>query len=145
MFDLDKHFAVHAAALRLSAQRSELIARNLANADTPNYKAADFDFRKALDNALGNGALGNGTLNKVNAGGLRTTQRLHIGGTSTDPISGIPLTTVDRAPLAPALDGNTVDVSLEQAEFAKNSIRYQASLNFLNSQMRGLMTAITGQ
>jgi len=52
---------------------------------------------------------------------------------------------VNRIPLAPALDGNTVDVSLEQAEFAKNSIRYQASLNFLNSQMRGLMTAITGQ
>ena len=55
------------------------------------------------------------------------------------------MTTVNRIPLAPALDGNTVDVSLEQAEFSKNSIRYQASLNFLNSQMRGLMTAITGQ
>lgn len=141
MLDLDKHFAVHAAALRLSAQRSEVIARNLANADTPNYKAADFDFRKALDNAIGSGVLG-----APEAGALRTTQRLHIGGGSgPDPLSNIPMTTVNRIPLAPALDGNTVDVSLEQAEFAKNSIRYQASLNFLNSQMRGLMTAITGQ
>lgn len=145
MLDLDKHFAVHAAALRLSAQRSEVIARNLANADTPNYKAADFDFRKALDNAIGNGAAGTGASGTTNAAGLRTTQRFHIGGSSSDPVGGIPLTTVERAPLAPALDGNTVDVSLEQAEFAKNSIRYQASLNFLNSQMRGLMTAITGQ
>ncbi|MEY3338701.1 MAG: flagellar basal body rod protein FlgB [Pseudomonadota bacterium] len=141
MLDLDKHFAVHAAALRLSAQRSEVIARNLANADTPNYKAVDFDFRKALDNALGNGGVGT-----TNAGSLRTTQRFHIGGASGgDPVGGIPLTTVERAPLAPSLDNNTVDVSLEQAEFSKNSIRYQASLNFLNSQMRGLMTAITGQ
>jgi flagellar basal-body rod protein FlgB len=141
MLDLDKHFAVHAAALRLSAQRSEVIARNLANSDTPNYKAVDFDFRKALDNALGNGGVGT-----TNAGSLRTTQRLHIGGASVgDPVGGIPLTTVERAPLAPSLDNNTVDVSLEQAEFSKNSIRYQASLNFLNSQMRGLMTAITGQ
>lgn len=140
MLDLDKHFAVHAAALRLSAQRSEVIARNLANADTPNYKAADFDFRKALDQAIGNSSAGTGS-----AAGLRTTQRLHIGESSSNPVAGIALTTVERAPLAPALDGNTVDVSLEQAEFAKNSIRYHASLNFLNSQMRGLMTAITGQ
>jgi flagellar basal-body rod protein FlgB len=142
MLDLDKHFAVHAAALRLSAQRSEVIARNLANSDTPNYKAVDFDFRKALDNALGNGGVGAA----ANAGALRTTQRLHIGGVSVgDLVGGIPLATVERAPLAPSLDNNTVDVSLEQAEFSKNSIRYQASLNFLNSQMRGLMTAITGQ
>jgi flagellar basal-body rod protein FlgB len=142
MLDLNKHFAVHAAALRLSAQRSEVIARNLANSDTPNFKAVDFDFRQALDNALGHGGVGAA----ASAGALRTTQRLHIGGASVgDPVGGIPLTTVERAPLAPSLDNNTVDVSLEQAEFAKNSIRYQASLNFLNSQMRGLMTAITGQ
>lgn len=146
MLDLDKHFAVHAAALRLSAQRSEVIARNLANADTPNYKAEDFDFRKALDRVIGNSGPGNGTLSAPQAGALRTTQRLHIGGPSdSDAVNGVTLTKVDRIPLAPALDGNTVDVSLEQAEFSKNSIRYQASLNFLNSQMRGLMTAITGQ
>lgn len=136
MFDLDKHFAVHAAALRISSQRSEVIARNLANSDTPNFKATDIDFRKALDQALGS----------ANAGALKTTQSRHMAGPSGGNfIDGIPLQTVDRAPLAPSLDGNTVDVSLEQAEFAKNAVRYQASLNFLNSQMRGLMTAITGQ
>lgn len=135
MLDLDKHLAVHAAALRLSAQRSEVIARNLANSDTPNFKAVDFDFRVALDREIGTS----------NSESLRTTQRGHIAGPGGLSSSGIPLTTIERAPLAPSLDGNTVDVSLEQAEFSKNSIRYQASLNFLNSQLRGLMTAITGQ
>jgi flagellar basal-body rod protein FlgB len=135
MLDLDKHLAVHAAALRLSAQRSEVISRNLANSDTPNFKAVDFDFRVALDRAIGTS----------DSESLRTTQRGHIAGPGGLSSAGTPLTTIERAPLAPSLDGNTVDVSLEQAEVAKNSIRYQASLNFLNSQLRGLMTAITGQ
>ena len=62
-----------------------------------------------------------------------------------DPGEALEVEFVERQPLTPSLDGNTVDVSMEQAEFAKNAIRYQASLNFINSQMRGLMTAITGQ
>ena len=137
MFDLDKHFAVHASALRLSALRSELLARNLANADTPQYKATDIDFQKALSQALGESA----------AGTLRTTRSLHLAGANAagDGVGGARVEFVERQPLTPSLDGNTVDVSMEQAEFAKNAIRYQASLNFLNSQMRGLMTAITGQ
>lgn len=137
MFDLDKHFAVHGSALRVSALRAEVLARNLANADTPNYKATDVDFQKALSQALG----------ETSAGALRTTRPNHMGSAkgAGNTIDGVQVEFVERQPLAPSLDGNTVDVSMEQAEFAKNSIRYQASLNFINSQLRGLMTAITGQ
>ena len=137
MFDLDKHFAVHGTALKISARRTEVLARNLANADTPNYKATDIDFQKALSQALGEGG----------ANVMKTTRPLHMTGgvQSPDQMDGVQLEFVERQPLAPSLDGNTVDVSMEQGEFAKNAIRYQASLNFINSQLRGLMTAITGQ
>ena len=137
MFDLDKHFQVHGTALKISARRSEVIARNLANSDTPNYKATDINFEKALAQALGEGG----------ATSMRTTQSLHMKGglLGPDQIDGVQVEYVDRQPFAPSLDGNTVDVSMEQAEFAKNAVRYQASLNFINSQLRGLMTAITGQ
>jgi flagellar basal-body rod protein FlgB len=137
MFDLDKHLSVHATALKISARRSELLARNLANSDTPNYRAVDLDFQKALAQALGEGG----------PGVLKTTRPGHLsaGMSGQDRVDGIAVQLVDRQPLAPSLDGNTVDVSMEQGEFAKNTIRYQASLNFINSQLRGLMTAITGQ
>ena len=137
MFDLDKHFSVHGTALKISARRSEVLARNLANADTPNYKATDINFQKALAQALGEGG----------ANVMKTTQTMHMNGgvRSPDEMDGVQVEFVERQPLAPSLDGNTVDVSMEQAEFAKNAIRYQASLNFINSQLRGLMTAITGQ
>lgn len=137
MFDLDKHFSVHGTALKISARRSEVLARNLANADTPNYKATDVNFQKALAQVLGEGG----------ASVMKTTRPLHMNGgvQSPDQMEGVQVEFVERQPLAPSLDGNTVDVSMEQAEFAKNAIRYQASLNFINSQLRGLMTAITGQ
>jgi len=137
MFDLDKHFSVHSSALRVSSLRSEMLARNLANADTPNYKATDINFQKALAQALG----------EKSAGTLKATQAMHMANMNStgSNIDGLQIEFVERQPLAPSLDGNTVDVSMEQAEFAKNAIRYQASLNFINSQLRGLMTAITGQ
>ncbi len=139
MFDLDKHLALHATALKVSARRTEVLSRNIANADTPNYKATDIDFRKALSDAL----------DGPGPGSLRRTQSLHLvggaPGSGAGSVDGIRLDVIDRQPLTPSLDGNTVDMSMEQAEFAKNAIRYQASLNFINSQLRGLMTAITGQ
>jgi len=137
MFELDKHFTVHGTALKISARRTEVLARNLANADTPHYKATDINFQKALAQALGEGG----------AQLMRTTQPLHLTGgvLGSDRIDGVQVEFVERQPFARSLDGNTVDVSMEQAEFSKNAIRYQASLNFVNSQLRGLMTAITGQ
>ncbi len=135
MFDLDAHVGVHAQALRLRAQRGELIANNLANADTPGYKSRDIDFRKALAAAGQPG----GALQ------LSTTQAAHVRTGGGAEASGGDSNVKYRLPLAPALDGNTVDAQVEQAAFAENAVRYQATLSFLNSRFRGLMTAITGQ
>ena len=139
MFDLDRHLSLHATALKLSAKRSEVLSRNIANADTPNYKSTDIDFRKALAEAL----------DGPGAASLLRTQGGHLAGGVLDgpgaSVDGIRIEYLNRQPLTSSLDGNTVDMSTEQAEFAKNAIRYQASLNFINSQLRGLMTAITGQ
>jgi len=133
MFDLDAHFKLHAESLKLSSRRSEMIARNLANTETPNYKASDLDFRKALAAALGEGGADVG---------MTATSAGHLGGGRSVNLGNH---LIDRAPLIDSLDGNTVDSQAEQAAFAETSIRYQASLNFVNSQLRGLMTAITGQ
>jgi len=135
VLDLDAHIGVHADALRIRSQRAELIANNLANADTPNFKARDVDFRAALA-ASGYGGAGGGV-------SLSTTQGRHLGGASAT--GGADATLRYRQPLAPSLDGNTVDVQVEQASFAENAVRYQATLTFINSRLRGLMTAITGQ
>ncbi len=138
MFDLDAHLGVHADALRLRSQRAELIANNLANADTPDFKARDLDFRAAMANARGSA---DGALH------LATSQGGHIGDRSANPATNTAVESAlrYRTPLAPSLDGNTVDVQIEQAAFAENSVHYQATLSFLNSRFRGLMTALTGQ
>lgn len=135
MLDLDAHIGVHADALRLRSQRTELLANNLANADTPNFKARDLDFRAALA-AAGQRLAGGGLA-------LSTTQGRHVAGPGAN--AGPDGALRYRQPLAPALDGNTVDVQVEQASFAENAVRYQATLSFINSRLRGLMTAITGQ
>jgi flagellar basal-body rod protein FlgB len=131
---IDNFLGVHAQALGIESRRSQLLAANLANSDTPNFKARDVDFKAALANA------------KEPHGGslpLRLTQSAHqqasVSASDTDP------TLLYRVPLAPALDGNTVDPQLEQAAFAENAVRYQATLTMLNSRLRSLMTAITGQ
>lgn len=120
MAPVDPLFGIHAESLRLRSRQLDVIASNLANADTPNYKARDVDFQSTLDRALEQAAHKSPTAASLNE-------------------------LVYRTPLQPSLDGNTVDVSTEQAAFAKSAIGYQASLTFIESRMRGLMTAITGQ
>jgi flagellar basal-body rod protein FlgB len=140
--NLDSYIGVHAAALKVREQRTELLAQNLANADTPGYKARDLDFRAALSAAAGADAV---------PGELRATQTRHYGTSLDVSTSGVlaPGSTEAflryRTPLAPSLDGNTVDAQLEQSAFAENSVRYQATLSFISSKFRSLMTAITGQ
>ncbi len=131
---LDKYLGVHAQALNLRSQRTELLAANMANADTPGYRARDIDFKTALAQAGGNATPG------VH---LQTTNAAHIGPKLVNGAASPELKY--RTPLAPSLDGNTVDAQLEQAAFAENTVRYQATLQFLGSKFRGLMTAITGQ
>ena len=141
-FNLDSYLGVHASALRVREQRTELLARNLANADTPGYKAQDIDFQAAMAATAGSG----GTAGA--AGELRATQARHIGATTAasalEPGSTEAFLRY-RTPLAPSLDGNTVDAQLEQAAFADNAVRYQATLSLLSNKFRSLMTAITGQ
>lgn len=131
---LDSYLGVHAHALVLHSKRTEVLAANLANADTPNYRARDIDFKSALAAASGQ---------KSGGVHLATTQAGHIGPSN---VNGTPAPELKyRTPLAPSLDGNTVDTQLEQAAFAENNVRYQATLSFLNAKFRGLLTAITGQ
>ena len=125
---IDRVFGVHAQALQLRARRGELIASNLANADTPNYKARDIDFRSALNNAQATTA-------------LRETHSSHMGGT----YGGGTAATMYRVPGQSSLDGNTVDTQREQAEFSENAVRYQTTLRFLNGKISGLMKAIKGE
>ena len=133
--NLDAYLGVHADALKLRSQRTEVLARNLANADTPGFQARDFDFKAALAQA------GGGVDAPV---ALKTTHTNQIAM----PVDASGETSPNlkyRVPMAPALDGNTVDVQMEQANFAENSVRFQATLTILNARFRGLMTAITGE
>lgn len=133
----------NAQALLLRAERTRVLASNIANADTPNYKARDFDFSSALAQATGvqmktaNGAA-------VTAGAMTPVRTAagHLAAAGGSP--GSP-TMLYRTPLQTALDANTVDMDMERAAFADNSLRYEAGLRFINGQIRTLMTAINGQ
>jgi flagellar basal-body rod protein FlgB len=113
----------------------EVLAKNLANVDTPNYKAQDIDFRAALAQAGSPGA-------NLQMTGTAAGQNIGAGSSSEVDLSSA---LKYRTPLAPSIDGNTVDTQMEQAAFAENTVRYQATLTFLTGSLKDLMTAITGQ
>jgi flagellar basal-body rod protein FlgB len=125
----DKALGNLPAHLSLYGERSGLIAANIANADTPGYKARDIDFRSLLSKAGGESMA------------MRTTHAGHLGGAST--VSSPEL--LYRMPAQPSVDGNTVDTQVEQAEFAENAVRYQSTLTFLNGKFKGLKLAIKGE
>jgi flagellar basal-body rod protein FlgB len=131
-FSLDSYLGIHPDALKLQSKRTEVIADNLANADTPGYKARDIDFRAAM-----------ASVGSPDAPVKLTTD--HPGHIDIDPNTDAGANLKYRTPLAPALDGNTVDTQQEQSAFADNTVRYQATLTFLSARFKGLMTAITGQ
>lgn len=129
---LDKALGIHDDALKLRSQRSSVIASNIANTDTPNFKARDFDFQKILSVAASRSQPSNIS--------MATTSKLHLnGGTSIDG------DLLYRNPTQPALDGNTVDTQAEHTRFAENTFMYQASLSFLSSKFKGISYAIKGQ
>jgi len=125
----DKALGIHADALQVRSRRLELLASNLANADTPNYKARDIDFRAAL-----------GQAEQGQAVSIRRTHTAHMSVGAP----GLGIEPQYRVPNQPSLDGNTVDAQLEQAAFSQNAVQYQASLDFLNSRFRGLRSALGG-
>jgi flagellar basal-body rod protein FlgB len=126
---IDNLFGMHTGAMALWQRRSEVLASNLANADTPGYLARDVDFRKALATARGS----DGTLPLA----APTPGQI-------DPVTQARDTLAYRVPTQPSMDGNTVDAQVEQAAFAANGVHYQASLSFITAQIRMLRTAITG-
>lgn len=133
-FDLDSYLGIHAQALSLRSQRMRVLSENIANADTPNYKARDIDFRTALAQARA------GT--STSAPPLVRTHALHLPAPGTSAGTAQALY---RIPHAPALDGNTVEADVELAAFGENALQYQATLTFLNGKLATLKTAITGE
>ncbi len=125
----------HGQALSLRSERQRLIASNIANADTPGYVARDMDFSAALRQATGQ---------MQGATALAASQPGHIGGGGgTDAAAQANL--VYSMPSQTNLDRNTVDMDRERANFADNSVRYEATLRFINGNVRTMLDAIRGQ
>jgi flagellar basal-body rod protein FlgB len=133
--NFDSALGIHDDALKVRARRSEVLASNLANADTPNYKAQDLDFKQALEQA---------TAGSPTAGSPSFLKATHSGHIQGQPPLGTPDTQY-RVPLQPSLDGNTVDSQVEKAKYAENALQYQTTLSFLSSKFSSLMGAIKGE
>ena len=130
---LDDALRFQQTALNLRAARQELLASNIANADTPNYKARDIDFASALQNALA------GTSTELP---VVQTSPMHLEGNTGAIGSGAPV--MYRKPVQPSADGNTVDMDVERAQFADNALRYEASVRFVSEKIKAMLTAMQG-
>lgn len=128
MFTIDKALGIHTSALELRAKRAEVIANNIANADTPNFKARDLDFKATLESIDRSPKL------------LSTTSKNHIS--SNEALSAGKL--MYRTPLSVHPNGNSVDNQLEVSAYTENAMHYQATVTFLSGKLRGLMSAIRG-
>lgn len=123
-------------ALDLRHRRQEVLASNIANADTPNYKARDFDFSTALKSAV------NKTNGAGSAGGMATTSAKHISGSMNNSKN---IDMQYRTPAQSRLDGNTVDMDQERSRFADNSVRYQAAITLLDGQISSIRKAMQSE
>jgi flagellar basal-body rod protein FlgB len=159
---LDQAFLLNQTALSLRSQRQEVLASNIANADTPNYKARDIDFSSALSGAMSraggatppattaSGVMATGAQALANAfsaaSALRTTSAQHFSGAAATDASagtladGTPL--LYRMPAQGSVDGNTVDMDAERNQFADNAVRYEAGVTLVNAQIKGMMAAV---
>jgi flagellar basal-body rod protein FlgB len=134
---LDDYLRFNETALSLRAQRQELLASNIANADTPNYKARDIDFSSALQGAMARNGSANG-------GALATTNGAHIGAALDGKTLADGTPVLYRTVSQGAVDGNTVEMDTERTQFADNGLRYEAGISMINHQIRDLMAAIQG-
>lgn len=128
----DRALGVHEQALRLRSDRASLLADNLANADTPGYKAKDIDFKSVLS---GQSSQGSGMK-------MQSTHTGHIA--INNGLSG-EYDLLYRTPQQPSIDGNTVEEQIENAEYMKNTLAFEASFNFLNGKFKKLTSAIKGE
>jgi flagellar basal-body rod protein FlgB len=151
---LDQDFAFNKEALDVRAYRQEVLSSNIANADTPNYKARDINFASSLAGALrkadGTGA---SQLAMAQSAGvatgmtLATTEPGHMAGKAKLIPTGGPVEDYGqlkyRIPVQPALDGNTVDLDSERVQFADNTLHLESGMTLVSSQIKGLLSAIT--
>ena len=119
---------IHENTLQLRASRAEVLANNLANSDTPHFKARDFDFNSVLEGESKRSLAMNVTNESHQRGNVNTETELQF-----------------RNPYQPAIDGNTVDSQMEQSFYTENALRYNASFQFLTGRFKGLSGAIKGQ
>ncbi|MFC7514186.1 flagellar basal body rod protein FlgB [Herbaspirillum sp. GCM10030257] len=141
---LDQTLRFQETVLSLRAQRQQLLASNIANADTPNYKARDVDFSKALQGALSrSGSVDGRQASPAGRGNLLMTSGAHLPVTGKPTIGG--LEPQYRTSAQGSVDGNTVDMDVERNQFTENALRYEASVTFVSHQIKGLLTAIQGQ
>ena len=135
---LDDYLRFNETALSLRAQRQELLASNIANADTPNYKARDIDFSSALQGAIARNS------GSAAASPLATTNAAHIGAAADGKTLADGTPVLYRTVTQGAVDGNTVEMDTERTQFADNGLRYEAGISMINHQIRELMAAIQG-
>ena len=128
MKGIGAYLDLHATALGVRAKRNKVLASNIANAATPNFKARDINFEQEIQR-------------HVKQGPLQVTNDRHFP-TNIHPLRE---QMKFRQPINPSLDGNTVELNVEQMEFSENVVRYQTTLEFLNKRISGLMSAIKGE
>jgi len=126
--NFDTALGIHPKALAVREKRNEILASNLANADTPHFKSRDLDFKAILKQSTSNVSV----------------ERTHVGHIAP-PQEMFGANLMYRNPNQASLDGNTVEPHVEQAKYAENALQYQASLQFINNKFSGLMTALKGQ
>ncbi|MDR7051579.1 UNVERIFIED_ORG: flagellar basal-body rod protein FlgB [Zoogloea ramigera] len=133
---LDDYMRFNESALNLREKRQTVLASNIANADTPNYKARDIDFSSAMKAAVEKAS-------PTAAASMKTTAARHFPNPPSDGgllADGTPL--LYRGVVQGAVDGNTVDMDVERNQFADNAVRYEASLTMINAQIKGMMNAL---
>ena len=130
-------FGIHEQALQIRTKRAELLANNLANADTPNFKAKDIDFRKAMQDA-------SGEMKSPYQSEMKKTNPGHIDGDSNG-FSSTSQYLMYRQSTQPSLDGNTVETHIEKAQFMENAMQQEATLEFINGKISGIRGALRGE
>ncbi len=124
-------FGIHEQALRIEAKRAEILASNMANADTPGFKARDLDFKAILQSNMDNQSMS----------GMTTTNSVHLAGQPTADTMQLKY----RTALQDSFDGNTVDTHIEQAQYSENAMHYMTTLNFINGRAQTIMNALKGE
>jgi len=130
---LDQAFSFQHQALNLRAYRQQVLAANIANADTPNYKARDFDFASVLKDTIAG--------RNAEPLSLSLTSSRHIPASANNE----PARLMYRKETQSSVDGNTVDMDVERAQFSENSTYYEAGLTFITGRVKSMLSAIQGQ